>query len=243
MDAGYRGRAAPCQRERSDRASDRVTAVGTFHRGDVPDSHRPPPFGLLAEAVPRQPRAGNRPVSEARPALWTDSRETSGYVVETDCGRPPQSNQPLRADKPSTAPWVFRADLHSLPAPSWVLAPPCFTVRQGMGAFTRDLFLISEAVQPPSRPAYASGGAGLPLNRRGHVIERLLGLDAIAPSPGCGSPEGGRYCRLGAHRRPMPGGRLVRMDCSSACRSLTLFELRATFLYGHRARADVERPM
>ena len=182
-------------------------------------------------------------MSEARPALWTDSRETSGYVVETDCGRPPQSNQPLRADKPSTAPWVFRADLHSLPAPSWVLAPPCFTVRQGMGAFTRDLFLISEAVQPPSRPAYASGGAGLPLNRRGHVIERLLGLDAIAPSPGCGSPEGGRYCRLGAHRRPMPGGRLVRMDCSSACRSLTQFELRATFLYGHNARADVERPM
>jgi hypothetical protein len=41
----------------------------------------------------------------------------------------------------------------------------------------------------------------------------------------------------------MPGGRLVRMDCSSACRSLTLFELRATFLYGHNARADVERPM
>lgn len=36
MDAGYRGRAAPCQRERSDRALDRVTAVETFHRGDVP---------------------------------------------------------------------------------------------------------------------------------------------------------------------------------------------------------------
>lgn len=52
VDAGYRGRAAPCQRERSDRALDRVTAVGTFHRGDVPDSHRPPPFGLLAEVAP-----------------------------------------------------------------------------------------------------------------------------------------------------------------------------------------------
>lgn len=146
---------------------------------------------------------------------------------------PPQSNQPLRADKPSTVPWVFTADLHGLPAPSRVLAPPCFTVRQGMGAFTRDLFLISEAVQPPSRPAYASGGAELPLNRRGHVVERLLGLDAIAPSPGCGSPEGGRSCRLGAHRRPMPGGRLVRMDCSSACRSLALFEqlLTSCFLF------------
>lgn len=89
MDAGYRGRAAPCQRERSDRALDLVTAVGTFHRGDVPDSHRPPPFGLLAEAIPQQPRAGNRPVSEARPALWTDNRETSGCVAETDCARPP----------------------------------------------------------------------------------------------------------------------------------------------------------
>lgn len=89
MDAGYRGRAAPCQRERSDRALDRVTAVGTFHRGDVPDSHRPPPFGLLAEAVPQQPRAGNRPVSGARPAPWTDNRETLGYMVETDCARPP----------------------------------------------------------------------------------------------------------------------------------------------------------
>ena len=95
MNAGYRGRAAPCQRERSDRALDRVTAVETFHRGDVPDSHRPPPFGLLAEAVPQQPRAGNRPVSGARPALWTDNRETSGYVVETDCGRPPQPARPL----------------------------------------------------------------------------------------------------------------------------------------------------
>lgn len=27
VDAGYRGRAAPCQRERSDRALDRVTAI------------------------------------------------------------------------------------------------------------------------------------------------------------------------------------------------------------------------
>lgn len=107
--------------------------------------------------------------------------------------------------------------------------------------FQRFIFL-DWADQPAQRPD-TWRGPELPLNRHGHVIERLLGLDAIAPSPGCGSPEGGRYCRLGAHRRPMPGGRLVRMDCSSACRSLTLFELRATFLNGHRARADVERPM
>lgn len=181
-------------------------------------------------------------MSGARPALWTDSRETSGCVVETDCGRPPQSNQPLRADKPSTAPWVFRADLHSLPALSGVLAPPCVTVRPGMSTFSRNLYFWTGRTNPPSAQIRGRGPE-LPLNRHGHVIERLLGLDAIAPSPGCGSPEGGRYCRLGAHRRPMPGGRLVLTDCSSACRSLTLFELRATFLYGHTARADVERPM
>lgn len=137
----------------------------------------------------------------------------------------------------------FYGDLLGDPELSRVLKPPCVTVCRGMSPFTRDLFLISEAAQPPSRPAYASGGAELPLNRRGHVVELLLSLDAIAPSSGCGSPEGGRYCRLGAHRRPMPGGRLVRMDCSSACHSLTLFELRATFLNGHTTRADVERPM
>lgn len=100
----------------------------------------------------------------------------------------------------------FYGDLLGDPGLSRVLKPPCVTVCRGMSPFTRDLFLISEAAQPPSRPAYASGGAELPLNRRGHVVERLLGLDAIAPSSGCGSPEGGRYCRLGAHRRPMPGG-------------------------------------
>lgn len=107
---------------------------------------------------------------------------------------------------------------------------------------SRDLYFWTGRTNPPSAQIRGRGPE-LPLNRHGHVVERLLGLDAIAPSPGCGSPEGGRYCRLGAHRRPMPGGRLVRMDCSSACRSLTLFELRATFLYGHNARADVERPM
>lgn len=89
VDAGYRGRAAPCQRERSDRALDRVTAVGTFHRGDVPDSHRPPPFGLLAEAVPRQPRAGNRPVSGARPAPWTDSCEHRDTWSRQTAAAPP----------------------------------------------------------------------------------------------------------------------------------------------------------
>lgn len=136
---------------------------------------------------------------------------------------PPQSNQPLRADKPSTVPWVFTADLHGLPAPSRVLDLPCVTGRRGMSAFSRDLYFWTGRTNPPSAQIRGRGPE-LPLNRHGHVVERLLGLDAIAPSPGCGSPEGGRYCRLGAHRRPMPGGRLVRMDCSSACRSLTQFE-------------------
>nr|CRY93720.1 hypothetical protein [uncultured prokaryote] len=157
MDAGYRGRAAPCQRERSDRASDRVTAVETFHRGDVPDSHRPPPFGLLAEAVPQQPRAGNRPVSGARPALRTDSRETSGYVVETDCGRPPPTGTTAIRGKPSTVPCVFTSGLHGLPGLSRVLTPPCVTERRGMSPFSRDFYLIDLAVQPARCPDTRTG--------------------------------------------------------------------------------------
>lgn len=152
MDAGYRGRAAPCQRERSDRALDRVTAVGTFHRGDVPDSHRPPPFGLLAEAVPQQPRAGNRPVSGARPAPWTDNRETLGYMVETDCARPPPTGTTVSQAKPSTVPWVFTSGLHGLPALSQILDLPCVTGRRGMSAFSRDLYFFDWADQPAQRP-------------------------------------------------------------------------------------------
>lgn len=102
-----------------------------------------------------------------------------------------------------------------------------------MSPFSRDFYLIDLAVQPARCPDTRTGPE-LPLSRREQVVERLLGLDAIAPSPGCGSPEGGRYCRLGAHRRPMPGGRLVRMDCSSACCSLRLFE-RTGYLF-ERAR-------
>lgn len=157
--------------------------------------------------------------------------------------RPPPPNRHNRfRGKPSTVPCVFTAGLHGLPALSGILAPPCVTVRPGMSAFSRDFYFWTGRTNPPSAQIRGRGPE-LPLNRHGHVIERLLGLDAIAPSPGCGSPEGGRYCRLGAHRRPMPGGRLVLTDCSSACRSLTQFELRATFLNGHNARADVERHM
>ena len=157
MDAGYRGRAAPCQRERSDRALDRVTAVETFNRGNVPDSHRPPPFGLLAEAVPQQSRAGNRPVSAARPALRTDSRETSGYVVETDCGRPPPTGTTAIRGKPSTVPCVFTSGLHGLPALSGVLTPPCVTVRPGMSAYPE---ICIFGLGGPTRPAprYVDGG-------------------------------------------------------------------------------------
>lgn len=184
MNAGYRGRAAPCQRERSDRALDRVTAVGTFHRGNVPDSHRPPPFGLPAEAVPQQPRAGNRPVSGARPALWTDNRETSGHGVETDCARPPNRHNRFSGKTLNRPLGSLRPGLHGLPALSGVLAPPCVTVRPGMSAFSRDLYFWTGRTNPPSAQIRGRGPE-LPLNRHGHVVERLLGLDAIAPSPGC----------------------------------------------------------
>lgn len=149
-------------------------------------------------------------MSGARPALRTDNRETSGHGVETECGRPPNRhnrysrktlNRPLcfyaRPSRPSCA---FRgphtAMCHGAP---------------GHERVSRDLYFWTGRTNPPSAQIRGRGPE-LPLNRHGHVVERLLGLDAIAPSPGCGSPEGGRYCRLGAHRRPMPGGRLVRME-------------------------------
>lgn len=162
-------------------------------------------------------------MSEARPALRTDNCETSGHGVETECGRPPPTGTTAIRGKHSTVPCVFTPGLHGLPALSGVLTPPCVTVRPGMSTFSRDLYFWTGRTNPPSAQIRVRGPE-LPLGRREQVVERLLGLDAIAPSPGCGSPEGGRYCRLGAHRRPMPGGRLVRMDCSSACCSLRLFE-------------------
>lgn len=183
MDAGYRGRAAPCQRERSDRASDRVTAVETFHRGDVPDSHRPPPFGLLAEAVPRQPRAGDRPVSGARPAPWTYSREYRDTWSRQTAAAPPNRhnrysrktlNRPLcfyvRPSRPSCA---FRG-----PRTAMCHGAP------GHERVSRDLYFWTGRTNPPSAQIRGRGPE-LPLNRHGHVVERLLGLDAIAPSPGC----------------------------------------------------------
>lgn len=117
MDAGYRGRAAPCQRERSDRALDRVTAADSQSLRRFPDTRRYPPFGLLAEAVPQQPRAGNRPVSGARPAPWTDSREHWDTWSRQTAAAPPQPAQPfLRSTlnrplgfyvRPSRPSWTF----------------------------------------------------------------------------------------------------------------------------------------
>lgn len=184
MDAGYRGRAAPCQRERSDRALDRVTAIDTRPLRRFPDTRRHPPFGLLAEAVPQQPRAGDRPVSGARPALWTDNRETSGCVVETDCGRPPQPARPL-SRKILNRP----LNLYSRPSrPSCAFPGPrpamCHRPPGHERVFQRFVFFSTGRTNPPSAQIRGRGPE-LPLNRHGHVIERLLGLDAIAPSPGC----------------------------------------------------------
>lgn len=181
-------------------------------------------------------------MSGARPALRTDSRETLGYVVETDCGRPPPTgttiSQVITLNRPLGS---LRPGLHGLPALSRVLDLPCVTGRRGMSAFSRDLYFWTGRTNPPSAQIRGRGPE-LPLNRHGHVVERLLGLDAIAPSPGCGSPEGGRYCRLGAHRRPMPGGRLVRMELLF-CMSQSHVIRAKGYLFDRSNRADVERPM
>lgn len=179
MDAGYRGRAAPCQRERSDRALDRVTAVETFHRGDVPDSHRPPPFGLLAEAVPQQLRAGNRPVSGARPALWTDNRETSGCVVETDCGRPPPNRHNRYSRKTLNRPLCF----YVRPSrPSCAFRGPHTAMCHGAPGHervSRDLYFWTGRTNPPSAQIRGRGPE-LPLNRHGHVLSSVC--LALTPS-------------------------------------------------------------
>lgn len=157
MDAGYRGRAAPCQRERSDRASDRVTTVETFHRGDVPDSHRPPPFGLLAEAVPQQPRAGNRPVSGARPAPWTDSR-----VHRVAWSRQTAAAPPNRHNRYSRKTLNRPLGLYSRPPrPSWTFPGPHSAMCHGVPGhepfFQRFLF---DRPGGPTRqvPRYVDGG-------------------------------------------------------------------------------------
>lgn len=83
---------------------------------------------------------------------------TSGYVVETDCGRPPPTGTTAICGKPSTAPWVFTAGLHGLPALSRVLDLPCVTGRRGMSAFSRDLYFFDWADQPAQRPDTWTGG-------------------------------------------------------------------------------------
>lgn len=136
---------------------------------------------------------------------------TSGYVVETDCGRPPPNRHNRYSRKTLNRPLCF----YVRPSrPSCAFRGPHTAMCHGAPGHervSRDLYFWTGRTNPPSAQIRGRGPE-LPLNRHGHVVERLLGLDAIAPSPGCGSPEGGRYCRLGAHRRPMPGGRLVRME-------------------------------
>lgn len=181
-------------------------------------------------------------MSEARPAPWTDNRETSGHGVETDCARPPPTGTTVSQVKTLNRPLgSLRPGLHGPPALSRVLDLPCVTGRRGMSAFSRDFYFWTGRTNPPSAQIRGRGPE-LPLNRHGHVIERLLGLDAIAPSPGCGSPGGGRYCRLGAHRRPMPGGRLVRMELLF-CMSQSHVIRAKGYLFDRLNRADVERHM
>lgn len=182
-------------------------------------------------------------MSEARPALRTDNRETSGHGVETECGRPPPTGTTAIRGKHSTVPCVFTPGLHGLPALSGVLTPPCVTVRPGMSAFSRDLYFWAGRTNPPSAQIRGRGPE-LPLNRHGHVLSSVcLALTPSRRHRGVDRQEVADIAAWGRTADPCLGGRLVRMDCSSACHSLTLFELRATFFNGHNARADVERPM
>lgn len=179
MDAGYRGRAAPCQRERSDRALDQVTAVATrplrhfLRQPSMPALRSPGRSRTVTATCRRSP--GER--SEAG-AVDLQPR-TSGHVVETDCGRPPPTGTTVFQVKPSTVPWVFTSGLHGLPALSGVLAPPCVTVRPGMSAFSRDFYFWTGRTNPPSAQIRGRGPE-LPLNRHGHVLSSVC--LALTPS-------------------------------------------------------------
>ena len=83
---------------------------------------------------------------------------TSGYVVETDCGRPPPTGTTAIRGKPSTVPCVFTSGLHGLPGLSRVLTPPCVTERRGMSPFFQR-FLFDRPGGPTRQvPRYAYGG-------------------------------------------------------------------------------------
>lgn len=126
----HEGRVAPHQRERSDRAwtmGVRVALAGAAAgRLDGLTVHRSPCRCWECGYATR---------------LWpcvSDDLVSLGCVVETDCGRPPPIEPTALNGKPSTVPWVFRVDLHSLPELSRVLASPCVTSRRGISPFTRD---------------------------------------------------------------------------------------------------------
>lgn len=104
---------------------------------------------------------------------------TSGYVVETDCGRPPPTGTTVFQVKPSTVPLVFTSGLHGLPALSGVLTPPCVTVRPGMSACSRDLYFWTGRTNPPSAQIRGRGPE-LPPNRHGHVLSSVC--LALTPS-------------------------------------------------------------
>lgn len=122
-------------------------------------------------------------MSGARPALWTDSREHRDTWSRQIAPAPPNRHNRFSGITLNRPLGSLRPGLHGLPALSGVLAPPCVTVRPGMSAFSRNLYFWTGRTNPPSAQIRGRGPE-LPLNRHGHVIERLLGLDAIAPSPG-----------------------------------------------------------
>ena len=100
---------------------------------------------------------------------------TSGYVVETECGRPPPTGTTAIRGKHSTVPCVFTPGLHGLPALSGVLTPPCVTVRPGMSAFP-EIYIFG--LGGPTRPAprYVDGGLSCRLTATSKLSRFCLAL-------------------------------------------------------------------
>lgn len=146
----HEGRAAPHRSERSERAwtmSVRVAPAGAA--ADRLD-------GLTVHRSPCR-WTGARSRCAAFAAGWRRLRFFGMRGRDRLRPPPPQSNQPLRADKPSTVPWVFTADLHGLPAPSRVLDLPCVTGRRGMSVFPEICIFSTGRTNPPSAQIRGGG--------------------------------------------------------------------------------------
>lgn len=111
--------------------------------------------------------------------------------------------------------------------PSWTFPGPHSAMCHGAPGHEPfyQRFLFDRPGGPTRQvPRYAYGGLSCLLAVASKLSSVCLALTPSRRHRGVDRQKVADIAAWGAHRRPMPGGRLVRMDCSSACCSLRLFE-------------------